>query len=250
MPQEEMHQVINWPPVKELLAQATPVRMATSAGNSDVYFIERDGRKFLIKTVARHNWFIRWFIGNIATAHEYKILTQLRQHGVTIAPEAYALLEHSTLVMEFLTPTEPLLSKRHYDDSNLPPVEYFQRLIQEMRKLHEIGFAHGDFRRANLLIDANGCPRIIDWPTASFVSPQRPGWRLLKRWIHRKQIESDNYSLAKIVSMYYPQILPPELSELMNRGGILQILRSLRQTLYRHGIKRWFSLTKHTQRRQ
>ena len=221
-----------------LLAVCRPLRHSTSWGNSDVYVYECDGRQFLVKTFGRHNWLARLlFGGSIRT--EYSLLVQLARHCPSVAPLPYAMAGKYTLVMEFINDGQPLQSRRHYTDGTVPPPEFFLNLCKVLERLHRAGFAHGDFRRANLLITADNGVRIIDWGTGSHLSSaEHAGW--LRRKLHRWRVRSDLFSLVKITESYYHGILPPSLSSAAQPGALLKAARFVRRHFYRHGLKRLF----------
>ena len=233
----------------EILGQARLLRAHTSCGNSDVFVYEREGTPYLVKTFARHHWLAR-MLGRSAIRHEWKMLRRLQEMGFTLAPRPFALLEKDTLVMEYLDGCVPLQSRRHYGDGEQPSRECFLRLFREMAELHRQGVAHGDLRRANLLLAPDGGVRLIDWATGSCQEPRKWSWRLLSRWFHANQLRSDDYSLVSIVESYYDDVLPAEFVASARPGWLLRTGRFLRYHLYRHGIKRWFHLTEHTHSRK
>ena len=230
----------------EILKRACLLRAHTSYGNSDVFVYERDGEQYLVKTFARHNWLAR-MLGRGAIRHEWKMLRRLRELGFTLAPAPVALLEGDTLVMEYLRDCTPLKSRRHYAEADLPAKERFLELFRQLQRLHELGVVHGDLRRANLLLPASGGIRLLDWATGNYREPGKWTWRPFSRWVHKNQMRSDNYSLVNIVTSYYDDVLPSEFLAAAQPGWLLRLGRFLRYHLYRHGIKRWFHLTDHTQ---
>ncbi len=230
----EQSKELPFPTVAELLKQGKLLRGATSWGNCDVYTVEIGSKTYLVKTFANHNWFVRKVLGDYAIANEAKILQKLRQEGITVGPECYAVLEKNTIVEEFLAGYETLKSRKVYKENDFPSQEVFSRIGDEIRRAHQLGFAHGDVRRNNILYDNDGNIRIIDWATGSYIHDA--GW--FGRWLHRHQVESDNYSTAKLIGNYYPDMLTEEQVKALQPSWLLRLGRWMRQHLYRHGIKR------------
>ena len=194
----------------------------------------------MIKSFARHRWLSRKLFGG-TIKREWKTLQELWHAGFKAAPQAYACLENYTLVMEFVE-GEQLLSPKHYAKENLPERRFFEQLRECVKHSQQLGFAHGDFRRANLLIRPNGEPCIIDWATATFHPPK---WRLLLRTIHHQQRRSDRFSLIKLLDDYHPDLVTPEERRRAQPGSFLRFARFLRYHLYRHGIKEWLGRAHH-----
>ncbi len=225
------------PAVPLLIEQSEVLRRATSQGNADTYrWRDAQGRNFFIKTFSGHPAWARLLIGRRALRHEFKILRQLRAGGFLAAPEAVALLEKDTLLLEFL-PGQRLESRRHYQADNLPSQEFFQQLQDLLLQLHNLGFCHGDFRRANIIISTDGRPLLVDWSTAV---PNRAGcpccgWQ---KWVFRVLKNSDLWSLASIIESFYPESLSPEMRfRLGKQPWYLRLGRFVRQKIYRKIVK-------------
>ncbi len=188
----------------------------------------------------RHNWLARLLFGD-SIGTEYLILKHLEAHCPSYAPCAYAMIGKYTIIMEYIADGHALLSKRHYTQENIPPPTLFQNIADAIRTLHHAGFAHGDFRRANLLVTADNHVRIIDWATGSYInSSNHPGW--LRRTLHNWRVSSDVFSLVKITESYYHDILPEDIMNAAQPGRLLKIGRFIRRHFYRHGLKRIFDL--------
>ncbi|MBP5301085.1 MAG: phosphotransferase [Victivallales bacterium] len=229
-----------WPPVDQLLADSRLLRQATSAGTADILLYERDGIKYLVKTFDRHGWLARKLFG-ATIGREWHNLKNLREAGFTAAPRPLAWLSPDTLVMEFVEGAQ-LLSPRHYTSETKPPMAFFEQLRACVRQFHRLGYAHGDLRRANLIIRSAGEPCVIDWATAT-ASP--PAWRPLLCMLHRQQRKSDQYSLFKLLDDYYPELSSDAERSHAQPGPLLRFARFLRYHLYRHGLKEWLGRTHH-----
>lgn len=63
-----------------------------------------------------------------------------------------------------------------------------RRLVEAVLLLHALGVAHGDLGAHNVLVGADGRPRLIDWELASVHDPAEPGrglWRQIPRGLVR-----------------------------------------------------------------
>lgn len=238
-----------WPSVAELLAHSRLLRAATSGGTANIYVYETGGRKYLVKSFAKHNFLMRWLFGGKTIRNEWRILQTLAAAGVQEVPTAHALLEGNTLVMEFIDGRQ-LQGGKHYGRESMPPQIFFERLRVMLRKCHQLGFAHGDFRRANILIRKDGRPCVIDWATASFCPDGTSKWHFLRRGVNGQQRRSDCYSLVKILEDYYPEMISEEERRAARPGWLLRMGHFLRRNLYRHGIKEWMGRARHGKQRQ
>ena len=238
-----------WPSVDELLAQSRLLRAATSGGTANVYVYEMAGRKFLVKTFAKHNFLMRWLFGRKTIRNEWSILQALKKAGVQEVPKVYALLESYTLVMEFVDGKQ-LQGGKHYGKDTMPGQPFFERLRAMLWHCHQLGFAHGDFRRANVMIRNDGSPCVIDWATASFCPVNTPKWHFLRRGFNSQMQKSDRYTLVKMLPDYYPEMISEQDRQAARASWMLQIGHFLRRYLYRHGIKEWVGRARHGKQRQ
>ena len=227
-----------WPEsAEEVLEKAVLLRRSTSGGNADVYVLEREGCRYLVKSYLHHSWLSKMLFSAIAVANEWRLLKRLEKEGFTYAPRPVARLGKWVVITEYIQGSGPLLGKRHYRDREMPPREFFSELLEAYRKLHDLGIVHGDVRRQNILVGEDGRPRIIDWATGTIVGESMPKWRVVSRWVHNVQGVSDCSSLARIVKCFYPELITHEMEAQNSR--FLKIGRYIRQKLYRP-LKHYF----------
>ena len=234
----------SWPRVADLLEHSQLLRVATSGGTANVYVYEKDGRKYLVKSFAKHNFFMRWLFGKFTIRNEWRILKALEAAGISGVPHGFALLEDNTLVMEFIAGRQ-LRIRRRCTLENMPKIDFFKELIELLNKCHLAGFAHGDFRRANIMIGQDGQPWLIDWATATYCPPGTSKWHFWRRAINRQQELSDRFSLVRITDDYYPELFSSEERHASQPNWLLRLGRYLRCKVYRHGLKRWLGRTQH-----
>lgn len=219
------------PPLEELLKQSVLIRKSTSAATGEIYRWEADGRAYLVKSFARSGWLSRMLLGRAGILNEWRVLQGLRRIGFDCAPAPIAKFGSHTIVMEFIE-GEELLDVKHYANKGeeIPPAEFYVKLKKVVQDLHAAGVCHGDFRRANVLIQKNGTPRIIDWATGRL-----PGE--LHGLIYSQSIKSDLYSLKKIIDDVYPELLDDAERKAMESGIFLRFCRFFRQKVYRGFLK-------------
>ena len=222
--------------MKELLAESELLRGSTSCATGAVYLWRREGQCLLVKTFWRNGWFSRLFFGRRSVRNEWRMLTGLWEAGFRCAPRPYARIGGHTLVMEYVS-GEELESLHHYARTGgaPPPPEFYAALREELRRLHQAGFVHGDFRRANVMVPgvAGAPPRIIDWATGMRESDG-------EHFLYRQLRGSDNYSLVKILKEAVPSLVTREEWEENAPGMLLRLGRFFRQKIYRGLFKPLF----------
>ncbi len=224
------------PSLETILREATLLRGSTSFTSGEVYRWRFRDRTWLVKTFAHNGWFSRHFPGRFCMRNEWRVLTALRDRGVTAGPKPLAFLGGHTIVMEYLHGRE-LESGKYYRrmGETKPPREFYLSLKETLADLHQKGFAHGDLRRANILVAEDGrTPRILDWATCM----ANHG---VHKLLFRAFLGSDQFSLAKILrDAEEESLLTPEEQETVRPSWLLRAGRFLRQHVYRKCIKPLF----------
>ncbi|MGN0866783.1 MAG: RIO1 family regulatory kinase/ATPase [Oligosphaeraceae bacterium] len=221
--------------MKALLSTSELVRGSTSCATGAVYLWRQGEERFLVKTFWSNGWFSRRFFGRRGIANEWRILCALRNAGFSCAPSPYARIGDHTIVMEFID-GKKLESLHHYANRGETPPSpaVYRSLREELERLHEAGFVHGDFRRANVMVASQGeRVRIIDWATGMEISDA-------EHFLYRQLHGSDNYSLVKILKDAAPELVSPEELQENAPGFFLRLGRFLRQRVYRGYIKPLF----------
>jgi RIO kinase 1 len=98
---------------------------------------------------------------------EYRNLMKSREAGVTV-PQPIAVLDN-VLVMEFvgnqtINPPEPALELKDSPLENKKKL--FDKILDNMKKLHKVGLVHADLSSFNIL-DKDGEPYFIDFSQAT-----------------------------------------------------------------------------------
>ncbi|MBP5640788.1 MAG: hypothetical protein J6X55_15005 [Victivallales bacterium] len=208
------------------------IKSIRSIGDAEVYRYDLpNGKAVLLKTYRKSSWIVRKLIGQRALCREHDNLNLFHTMGIVRVPEPYGIIDNDTIACEFLIEAETLQSAKRYDESTMPSRAFFRKLIDAIRQMHEHGICHGDLRRGNLMIDKLGNLYVIDIATAICASIET---NPLKRLICKILMKSDDYSLAKIVNSYYPDLLDEELAAtLHNPPWYLKLGQFLRHDIYR-----------------
>jgi tRNA A-37 threonylcarbamoyl transferase component Bud32 len=227
-----------WPAYDEILKNAKILRKATSWGNSDTYVLRSvSGKQYLLKSFVRQPWLARIILGRLSIKNEYRLLRHLEKQGFQQAPKALAMLNEDCLLMQYFAEGKNLRKKERYSADKSPGPDFFHALVKLLRQLHGMGICHGDFRRANILRMPDDRPILLDWSTAMIKSASlrstlmRPLYNALRR--------SDLFSLATIVASYDENLLDDDMRYcLQHQPWYLKAARCLRQSFYRHFIKK------------
>lgn len=157
---------------------------------AEVFLLEDDGRRVVVKTLATPPLFLRRLFGGALLRREGRMLARLR--GTPGVPD---LIEatRETLVVEH-RPGKSLFERRLRGI----PQAMAGRIEQALAAFHASGFAHGDIGRRDVLVTREGDVSIVDFATA--VGPGSPPllWRLLLpvwRWRDRARV-------AKLIRRY------------------------------------------------
>lgn len=218
-----------------VLRQSTRLKKAKSIGDADVFRYDLGGVPVLIKSYKARPWLVRRFFGQWCINHEYEMLNKLVRLNIGNVPFPLGRFDGDTLVLEYLEQAQTLQCAKRYTDATLPSREFFKKLIDAFRLMHGNNLAHGDLRRGNIMIGGDGNPHIIDVATSCYC-PDNASFP--KRFVFRVLSRSDNYSLARIVDSYYPELLDDELRKALdNVPWYLHLGRFLRQRIYGKYIK-------------
>ncbi len=221
----------NLPP-KFNLQGAELLHSSRSVGNADVYRASLDGRDVLVKSYRERPWLIRVLVGRRCLKTEWEIQNAIHaQGGLANVPKTIARPDSDTLVVQFILNEGSLVDPRKHPQYPQPPKEFFHELQEEFLRMHAAGIAHGDVRRANILIGKDGRPWIIDWATA--VDKRKP-CAFLSRMLFPTLCRIDLYALGKIISAVDEELLLPEVKEAYeNPPFLLRIGQWYRQKIYK-----------------
>lgn len=157
------------PPIDSLVNPAALARATILARSNQgvVYRLAVDGQVLAVKKAAGKGPLLA--INRHALRREFHAYRRL--DGVAGIPRCLGLVDGRFLVLDFI-------DARPFRDARTGP-EFFDRLLETIRAMHERGVAHGDLKRkANLLVDGQGRPVLLDFGAATLL---RPGWHPVNR---------------------------------------------------------------------
>ena len=178
-----------------------------SAGQADLYALKWDGQEALLKDFSTRPAWIRFFWGRFVIAREFRVMRRL--WGVEGIPKVLATVGSYGILMERLNAV-----RIPHRTETAPPIEFFDRASELVRTIHARGIGHGDLRRKNILIDAEGRPYLIDFATAVSVKPGitklvlQPAFRFYER--------IDAFQLAEMKADFYEAQLSEEEREALD----------------------------------
>lgn len=218
--------------LQNYLKNAKVVQLARNFFNADEYTVTIDGIQLLLKTCVNRNFFVRLLFSRHILLQECKLTQSLHHSGLANIPAAYGHIGKDTIATQFIQNISKLENPRHHSEFTVPPKSFFAELIDMVRNLHAHGMAHGDIRRANILVGTDGHPWLIDLASAIIIK-ENSSW--IKKRIFNNVRQADLYALAKIVFSYYPDWQDEELQQAISeQSRLLKFARFLRQKLYHH----------------
>jgi hypothetical protein len=230
-------------PTRQTLAQWAPelIHRAHSAAQGDVYLLRHGEHELILKDCLRRWGPFRWLWGVSILRREYRMLEHLADApGV---PLAYGWADRYGMLIERF-PAVKMPSRRR---SKLTP-EFFEHLRAIVEGIHARGVAHGDLRRANILVDDVGRPCLIDFATA-IRRDSLAGRLFFKRIAH-----VDLLKVARLKAYYLGRdsLTPEERAQLAQLPLSLRLGRLFKKRIYRplkqkQWRKRWRKWTKKTQ---
>lgn len=214
-----------------ILSESELIQHSRSWGGCDVYkWHAPNGRECLVKSYRERSIFIRFLYGRRALRNEDAKLRLFRSAGIRV-PQPFGLLGKDTLLEEYLVDGNVLLSLRHYTEETKPSQSFFKKLSDLIFLMHDRGICHGDFHRANIMILNGEEPCLLDVATAVCLS-EKSSW--VQKFLFGIFRRADEYSLAKIVETYYPEMIEGRLKEALdNAPWYLKLGSFLRHRIYR-----------------
>ena len=213
---------------------------ARSIGQADLYELTGEASGWVLKDFSARPLWIRLLATRRFLRREARALAALGElEGV---PRLAGPVGPDAMLIERLE-ADRLPHRR----VAIPSEELFRRLDALVGEVHRRGWAHGDLRRKNILMDADERPYLIDFATAWRAGP-RDG--ALRRWLLKRWIQVDRVTLARIKQAYLPDSLTPEERNLLARQPRhLLVGRWVKKKIYRpfkprHRRETWRRLTR------
>lgn len=214
-----------------------------SVAQADIFLLEIEGKEYVLKDIINRPRLIKETFGKRLIEREWRVYKQLQ--GITGIPKIYKKIDPSAFVMEYI-PGMRISRRRH---SGMEP-EFFVKLKNIVREMHERGVTHGDIRRKNIMITPDNEPYIIDFAGAFRVkerfSPEarknapffkRPLYAVLyyfQKMFFKRLVKVDNVTILKMHHYLNPDSLSEkERHKLENIPWYLKVGRFLKKKVYR-----------------
>ncbi len=189
-----------------------------------IWLVEEDGVQAVVKDYSPLGFFFRNIIGRFLVWRESKALRRLRQtEGV---PRLFRVIDGLALVLE----KSPGRSVEGLEQTTRLPRRFFDDLQALVDRCHERGVAHCDLKRAaNILVDPNWAPHIIDWGASICREEFRffPFSRIYQRFL------LDDYTaVTKLKLRHIPEAVSDREKDLYSyRGKAENTVRAVRDRL-------------------
>ena len=165
-------------------------------------------------------WFPLGWFGRLLMRREIRNLR--RCEGIVEVPVVLARLGPSSFVYEYV-------EGKSLDDMPSLPVDYFDRLADAVRRIHERNLVHFDLNKpGNILVDEKGRPHVIDFQVSVHLGDRF----LLSRWLSgrvRRRLQAyDIYHVYKQKRRLQPNRLTEDEDKLSRNHSLpLRIHRAI-----------------------
>ncbi|MCV6605029.1 MAG: hypothetical protein OIF34_06970 [Porticoccaceae bacterium] len=166
------------------------LRPSRGVFQADVYLVNVDDQLVVVKDFSRRPWWSRTLVCRGLIKREVSVLRSFADSG--FVPQYYGAISPDMFAMEFLEGEHPGRENRGRWPQAYAQTQRFLTLF------HEAGYAHNDFRRANILVQPGGEMRFFDFASA-MRKPQSFKWLLfLRSWLVNYLQSTDRVSLLKM----------------------------------------------------
>lgn len=197
---------------------------ANSSGQADLFDLVGEYEGWILKDFSGRPWAFRVLVNRRIIKREIRALIGLQplegvpRYGGAVGRDAYLMKRLNA---------DRLPHKR----DGIPSCCLFDRIDQLVADMHNLGWAHGDLRRTNILMDEDERPYLIDFATA-WNAPE--GAWPLRKWLFRRWQRVDLTNMARIKEAYCPDYLTENDKALLcDRPKHLSVGRFIRKKLYR-----------------
>lgn len=196
-----------------------------SLAQADLYNLLGVANGWILKDFGKRPIWMRLLATRRVACREGKALQALEALGGV--PRWGGFLGPDAFIMERLSAAR--LPHRN-ESRRLEPV-FFDRLSVLVGKMHTLGWAHGDLRRKNILVDKEQKPYLIDFATAIYGGQ---GAGFISRLLFRHVARIDCITVAKLKMSYLPESLnEAELALLARQPRLLRLGRWWKKKIYR-----------------
>ncbi len=192
---------VNWSQytLAELRERHTTVFREGGGSRPDVFLIEIDGEKAVLKDQNAADRFFALFIGPLLNWRETAALKRLEDN------QAIPKLLAKPCSRSFLMTHHESQQITKADASKINWPSFFEKLETSVQQMHSQGIAHNDLRNpTNTLITPQGEPILVDL-VAYFSKGAR--WNFIKNWLFFKFCQVDASAITKLKSRFAPELV-------------------------------------------
>lgn len=178
------------------------IQFLRTAGGTrpDLRVVDTGNGRVVVKDFRRSDLLFRLVIGPILIRREYGALAKLR--GVKGVPQLIRKIDRFAYVMEHVDGTSIGAFKGTLAEN------YFSRLEDILKNVHERGVTHCDLRSSgNAMVAADGSPYLVDFAACCF---RGRGLNPFISFLFRQFIDADNYAVLILKRKHAPERLTPE----------------------------------------
>lgn len=213
------------------------IHVGNSIVQADVFLVEQGGTRLLLKDFSPRPLWIRLCFARFALKREARVMETLQ--GVEGIPRFLGMPSADQLLMEYIEGPGTLSEVSDFSGLPISGPAFFVSLKQTVRQMQARGVSHGDIRKKNILLRADGRPCLIDFATG-IIQTEQSGF--LRRFLHRIQSRVDRLKVLKLQQGLCPESVTDEERQLLlNQPWYFRVGQWLRKRVYRRFIKqrRW-----------
>jgi hypothetical protein len=207
--------------IKNLAEKQTGVMRKPTNTRPIIRLVEENGVRGIVKDFSVNGFAYRNTIGRFLLWRESCVYERLK--GIKGIPTLYRKVDGLALVFSQIEGK----NVEHLPAGEKPDVTFFERLSGLICECHDRGVAHCDLKRsANVMIDKQGNPHIVDWAAAITAKEFciYPFTLIYKRFM-----KDDFNAVTKLKMRHHPEsISDKEKRDYMQRGTGERAIRAVR----------------------
>lgn len=213
----------------ELGSQTSELFRAGRYWQPDLFLVQRQGRRYIVKDYGARPPLYRWSVGMLATCRESKNYRRLA--GLPGIPDFGGRIDRYALAVELIAGRNADRFKR-----GELPATFFTELRTIIQGVHDRGVVLGDLRNSkNIMVTEQGRPMLIDFSTGF----SRGGWwNPLQRWLYAIFERDDYLGVVKLKRRYAPELMTEEERLALEEGLPFERTAHVLRDAFKHIVKR------------
>jgi serine/threonine protein kinase len=188
--------------LSELPGRQIEVLREPSSTRPAVWVVEQNGLRAVVKDFRGNRFLYRNIVGRLLIWREKRAYSRLK--GLNGVPLLHREVGGLALVLEEMQGR----SLENLEKETQLSEDFFKKLRNLVKEVHEQGLAHCDLKRAsNVLLGTDGRPYLVDWSSA--ISEREFRFFPLKV-IYRRFLLDDFNAITKLQLRHCPEKISPE----------------------------------------